>query len=106
MSSTFSGVSLPHAKYEVQTKPIVQKARLISAKMKLQTTTEVDYIIPIICLCTAAEKTNIIALIGTFATLILDGTEYTNCVIQSYKSKEISPIYHEVNLTFWKDTSL
>ena len=106
MSSVmFDGVTLDEPDVKRQPKPLLNKTRLVSGKVKLTPSTELETSWQITCICTNAQYTTLLAKVGTIGSLVIDGTTFTTCGIKSWKEKEINPNTVEVTMVFEQDTS-
>jgi len=106
MTVTFDSVTLKHANVTPQPKPRVNEAELVSGKTKLTLSSETKYSWRISCITeSAAEYTALLAKIATKASLVIDGTTYSNCAMKSWKEKELNPNIKEITIQFVQDTT-
>lgn len=104
-TATFDGVTLEEPDVKRQPKPLLNKTRLVSGKIKLTPSTVVETSWQVSCICSNAQYTTLLAKVGTIGSLVIDGTTYTNCGIKSWKEKEINPSTVELTMVFEQDTS-
>lgn len=102
---TFDGVTLREPDVKRAPKPVVTSNRLVSGKMKHTPSAELETAYTVSCLCTLAEYAVLLGKIGGLKTLVVDSTTITNCVIKSWKEKDLNPETVEVTVTFERDTS-
>lgn len=102
---TFDGVTLAEPEVKPSPKPVLNKTRLVSGKIKLTPSSELETSWQVSCICTISQRTALLAKIGTIGSLVIDGTTHTKCGIKSWKEKEINPSTIEVTITLEQDTT-
>lgn len=90
---TFDGIELRDpAPFNLAPVVLTNEMTLLSGKTAVQTTTETGFRVKFEC-CTQtySDVSSLLAKIGTKATLVIDGTSYTNCAIKSWDRLEQDP---------------
>jgi len=102
----FDGLTLVEPDVKRNPKPTVNSTRLVSGKIKLTVSTEIQNSWQISCLTTGtSEYTALAAKMGISGSLVVDGTTYTKCAIKSWKEKDMNPNVIEVTITLEQDTT-
>lgn len=105
-TASFDGLTLVEPDVKRNPKPTVNSTRLVSGKIKLTVSTEIQNSWQISCLVTGtSEYTALAAKMGIIGSLVIDGTTNTKCAIKSWKEKELNPNEIEVTMTFEQDTT-
>jgi len=103
---SFDGLTLSEPEIKRSPKPTVNSTRLVSGKIKLTISTEIQTSWQISCLVNATtEYTALAAKMGISGSLVVDGTTYAKCAIKSWKEKELNPSVIEVTITLEQDTT-
>lgn len=107
MSITFDSVTLVNPEeHDLETIIKTNEVTLISGKNSVQTSTATYIKVSFRCLTqTYTDVSGLAAKIGYKATLSINGTSYTNCVITSFKECQIYPNVWEYEVSFTQDTS-
>lgn len=104
---TFDGLELKNPEpLEKEPDIALTKTRLYTGKIKIQASPE--YGTKYIFKCRTDDDSDISALyakIGYPGTLSIDGTQYTNCYIETLKEKELAKNSWQYDITIVRDTA-
>lgn len=107
--ASFGGVALPNAGKISESLSIPMRDTLLaSGAHELQLSTRYQVLPVVKCLGTWAQYQVVLALIGTYASLVMPSTgmTYTNCAISTITVAETdNPLYYEFQITFKQDTT-
>jgi len=104
---TFDSVTLVNPEpFERNINPIASQTILLSGKRSVQMTTETALSISFRCSTeTYSNVTDLEAKIGVQKTLTINGTNFTKCVISSFRKREWFPGYWTYEVSFVQDTT-
>jgi len=106
-SITFDGVVLVRpSRPDIDWSPITNVVVLISGKRSVQSSSELGFSVGFICVTeTYSNISDLRAKIGSPYTLVIDGVNYTNCYISSFKERKIDDIHWEYSVGFVRQTT-
>lgn len=103
----FADLTLPSPEEpQEETEIVITKTRLLSGKTKIQASQEKGFSVSFICHTQdPADLSNITSKIGLAGTLEIDGTQYTNCYIESFKKIWEGNSQWTYEISFARDTT-
>lgn len=107
MSIVFDGITLSNpAPFEKDWGVQAKDTKLYSGKTYIQASTETRLAAAFKCETeTYSDVSNLRAKIGTKATLTIDGSNYTNCAITSFKESEWAAGKYTYEVSFIQQTT-